>query len=156
MRESDMTGAISDYRVRYAELQLGFFESIVLESQVAGACAELEVSLSCMNRVLADYFSIDHYVQDAYFEGLPHNPGLDAKFSAAFGGWLTAARKLDEKGQWFERNGHAVAGIEELRTGIGEVAGALNPSYEMGDALVAARDAALDEHRRGTTLKVSA
>ncbi len=83
----------------------------------------------------------------------PHDAAFDQLLGKVVPEWVRAASDRLKAVEELERAGYAVDGANDLRRRIADAKGMTTPDDEFfnNDKLVALRDAALEEHRRGET-----
>ena len=151
-----MASPITDYRVRATEHRIDFVERELRDHHQATECAGLQSVISDATFILVDLFEIDADLQDMCLDGTACHQPFDDRVTNFFDRWLILAKELESRSFKFVEQGYSVEGIEQLRSGIADVMGGSDPSCEMGDKLIELRDNAVEEHRRGHSVRIPA
>ena len=151
-----MASPITEYRVRATEHRIDFVERELRDHHQATECAELQSVIADATLILVDLFEIDADLQDMYLDGTPRHQPLDERVTSIFNRWLVLAKELESRAFKFEEQGYSVEGVDQLRIGIADVVGGTDPSCEMDDKLTELRDNAVEEHRRGHSVRIPA
>lgn len=121
----------------------------------AMACFEVEELLALGIAAFDSINRADEWLREQVVAGAEYDAGEDAKIEALYQKWLAGSALLAAILSQLEQRFEEVRGAEEFRRCYREVQGILTPDEEffIHDALVRARDEAIDAHRRGETVE---
>ncbi|MCE9567044.1 MAG: hypothetical protein K8U57_34005 [Planctomycetes bacterium] len=152
-----MSTKLPKNRIRYAESKVTFLEGEkeqwLKDHLEAQACLKSELFIRDVNQLLQDILWLDSEIQSDYCDGVPHDQSLSEKMEKLISRWYKLAVAVEVGATAFEKKGYSVEGVTDLRRGISEVGALLNPSDEVGGAIAALRDKALQSLNSGETLE---
>jgi hypothetical protein len=142
-----------DKRQELVRRNISFYRA---QSESSEATRALEELLALAVFTFERLARIDDEWHSEGYKGRPYDPDVDAALSTIYQDWFEISQRTLRSLEEAEASGQKLEGAVEFRKCYREAQGMLTPDdkFFTDEALVRARDQAIDEHRRGETIEM--